>query len=94
MENKRNRTAATRATKAQPSKQRVVKRTQKIETFCFNLDDLQSIEVKAIPAVVPKPPPRIMASKMSNPLPPPSPFPPPPPRFNVCIVAVVRKPPW
>lgn len=91
MENKRNRTAAT---KARPSEQRVVKRTQKIETFCFNLDDLQRIEVKAIPAVVPKPPPRIMASKMSNPSPPPSPFPPPPPRFNVCIVAVVRKPPW
>jgi hypothetical protein len=47
MENKRNRTAAT---KARPSEQRVVKRTQKIETFCFNLDDIQRIEVKAIPA--------------------------------------------
>jgi hypothetical protein len=82
MENKRNRTAATKATKAQPSKQRVVKRTQKIETFCFNLDDIQRIEVKAIPAEVPKPPPQ------------PSPFPPPPPRLHVCIVAVVRKPPW
>jgi hypothetical protein len=79
MENKRNRTAAT---KARPSEQRVVKRTQKIETFCFNLDDIQSIEVKAIPAEVPKPPP------------PPSPVPPPPPRLHVCIVAVVRKPPW
>ena len=96
MENKRTRTAATMASKPRSSKQRIVEPTQKPETFNFRLDEIQSIEIKAMAVVVPKPPPRTMALRMSNPSRPQSPPPPPPPpipQFTVCIVVVPKPPP-
>jgi len=95
MENKRNRTAATGANKARPGKRAtIVEPAQEPVTYSFNLDQIRSIEVKAMAVVVPRPRPRTMALRMSNPQSSPSPPPPPPPRFNVCVnIVVVPKPP-
>ncbi|HEY8328836.1 MAG TPA: hypothetical protein VIO59_10385 [Rhodanobacter sp.] len=95
MENKRNRTAATGANKARPSKRAsVVEPAQEFVTYSFELDQIRSIEVKAMAVVVPRPRPRTMALRMSSPQSPQSPPPSPQPRFNVCVnIVVVPKPP-
>ncbi|MGY3040247.1 hypothetical protein ACVWWQ_001870 [Rhodanobacter sp. TND4EL1] len=57
-----------------PSEQSVDERGQEAVTYCFDLDDIQSINIMAVAmaVVVPKPPPRFAVKIVVVPKPPPA----------------------